>query len=42
MGGTAGQLSQALFQARGDEFSVEKAEFGYMVPWLYQRRQRAP
>eukprot|EP00434_Breviolum_minutum_P029317 symbB.v1.2.025930.t2/scaffold2553.1/size78617/4 len=34
MGGTAGQLSQALFQARGDEFSVEKAEFGYMVSVL--------
>ena len=35
MGGTAGQLSNGLWQARGDEFSVEKADFGYMAgePW---------
>ena len=31
MGGTAGQLSNGLWQARGDEFSVEKADFGYMA-----------
>lgn len=31
MGGTAGQLSNGLWQARGDEFSVEKADFGYLV-----------
>lgn len=34
MGGTAGQLSNGLWQARGDEFSVEKADFGYMVSVL--------
>ncbi|CAJ1353721.1 unnamed protein product [Effrenium voratum] len=34
MGGTAGQLSTGLWQARGDEFSVEKAEYGYMVAVL--------
>lgn len=31
MGGTAGQLSNGLWQARGDEFSVERADFGYMA-----------
>ena len=31
LGGTAGQLSNGLWQAQGDEFSVEKAEYGYML-----------
>jgi len=34
MGGSAGQLSNGLWQARGDEFSVEKADYGYMVSVL--------
>lgn len=31
LGGQPGQLSNALWQAQGNEFSVEKAEYGYMV-----------
>jgi len=34
LGGTAGQLSNGLWQARGDEFSVEKADYGYMLAVL--------
>jgi len=34
MGGNAGQLSNALWQARGDEFSMEKADYGYMLSVL--------
>eukprot|EP00930_Biecheleria_cincta_P041557 TRINITY_DN28509_c0_g1_i1.p1 TRINITY_DN28509_c0_g1~~TRINITY_DN28509_c0_g1_i1.p1 ORF type:complete len:1435 (+),score=246.83 TRINITY_DN28509_c0_g1_i1:25-4305(+) len=34
MGGQAGQLSNGLWQARGDEFSVEKADYGYMLSVL--------
>ena len=31
LGGTAAQLSTSLWQAGGDEFSVEKADYGYML-----------
>mmetsp|Transcript_12412 Transcript_12412/g.29225 ORF Transcript_12412/g.29225 Transcript_12412/m.29225 type:complete len:1197 (+) Transcript_12412:48-3638(+) len=31
LGGQPGQLSNALWAARGDEFSVEKAGYGFMV-----------
>lgn len=31
MGGRPSQLSNALWRAQGDDFTVEKAEFGYMV-----------
>lgn len=34
MGGKPNQLSNALWQARGDEFAVEKADFGYMIAVL--------
>ncbi|CAE8739417.1 unnamed protein product [Polarella glacialis] len=34
MGGTAGQLSSGLWGARGKEFAVEKADYGYMVSVL--------
>lgn len=34
MGGNTGQLSNALWQARGDEFSIEKADYGYMLSVL--------
>lgn len=31
LGGRPGDLSNALWQARGDEFSMEKADYGYLV-----------
>lgn len=34
LGGQPSQLSNGLWQAQGDEFSVEKAEYGYMVAVL--------
>jgi len=34
LGGQPSQLSNALWQAQGDEFSVEKDEFGYMLAVL--------
>lgn len=34
LGGTAGQLSNGLWMARGDEFSVEKGDYGYMITVL--------
>lgn len=34
IGGCAGRLTTALFEGKGDEFSVEKAAYGYMVQVL--------
>lgn len=34
LGGQPSQLSNGLFQGQGDEFSLEKAEYGYMVAVL--------
>jgi hypothetical protein len=34
LGGQPSQLSNGLWQAQGDEFSIEKAEYGYMVAVL--------
>jgi len=34
LGGEPGQLSNGLWHARGDEFSIEKADYGYMISVL--------
>lgn len=34
LGGQPSQLSNGLWQAQGDEFSIEKADYGYMVAVL--------
>jgi len=34
LGGKAGQLSNALWQAQGNEFAVEKTDYGYMISVL--------